>query len=268
MSAVASHSRSARGAALSNAATITWRNLLGYVRVRQAVFFSVLQPIMFVLMFRYVFGGAISHALPVGADYAQYLMPGVFTITMALGATSTAVGLASDLRTGLIERFRVLPMARSAVLAGRTGADLCRNILVFGWMTLVGYAVGFRIHQGVVRYLAAALLLLAFAFAMSWVFCLVGLIAADSETAQLIAFQILFPLGFVSSGLVPVSTMPGWLQVVAAHQPVSYTADAVRVLVSGGPAAPSVVGSLAWSFGLIAVFAPVSVLRYRRANVA
>ena len=254
-----------KAVALSNAATITWRNLLSYVRVPQAIFFASLQPIMFVLLFRYVFGGAISHALPPGVSYANYMMPGAFTIALAFGATATAVGLAEDLRTGLIDRFRALPMARSAVLAGRTGADLCRNVFVFIWMTGVGYAVGFRIHLGVLRYLAAALLVLAFAFAMSWVFCLVGLAASSSETAQIIAFPVLFPLGFVSSALVPVSTMPGWLETVAAHQPVSYTADAVRALLFGGPTATTVVGSVAWSIGILAVFAPLAIRRYRQA---
>lgn len=251
--------------ALSNAATITWRNLLGYVRVPQAIFFASLQPIMFVLLFRYVFGGAISHALPPGVSYANYMMPGCFTIALAFGATATAVGLAEDLRSGLIERFRALPMARSAVLAGRTGADLCRNIFVFAWMTGVGYAVGFRIHQGIWRYLAAAVLVLTFAFAMSWVFCIIGLAAPNSETAQIIAFPVLFPLGFVSSALVPTSTMPGWLEAVAAHQPVSYTADALRALLFGGPATGAVIGSLAWSVGILAVFAPLAVRRYRQA---
>ncbi len=251
---------------LSNAATLTWRNLLSYGRVRQAVFFTTLQPIMFVLVFRYIFGGAISQALPPGTSYVGYLMPGVFTITLALGATGTAVGLASDLHTGLIERFRALPMARSAVLTGRVGADLCRNVFAFGWMTAVGYAVGFRIHSGPLSYLAAGLLLLMFAFAVSWIFCLVGLVAASSETAQVIGFQVLFPLGFASSALVPVATMPGWLQAVAAHQPVSYTADAVRALVGGGPALTSVVGSAAWSAGLLAVFVPLAIWRYRTAR--
>jgi ABC-2 type transport system permease protein/oleandomycin transport system permease protein len=254
-----------KAVALSNAATITWRNLLGYVRDPQAIFFASLQPIMFVLLFRYVFGGAISHALPPGVSYADYMMPGAFTMALAFGATATAVGLAEDLRTGLIERFRALPMARSAVLAGRTGADLCRNVFVLSWMTGIGYAVGFRIDLGVLRFLAAALLVLAFAFAMSWVFCLVGLAASRGETAQIIAYPVLFPLGFVSSALVPVSTMPAWLGVIAAHQPVSYTADAVRALLYGGPTATSVVGSAAWSVGIFALFAPVAIRRYRRA---
>jgi ABC-2 type transport system permease protein/oleandomycin transport system permease protein len=252
--------------ALSNAATIAWRNLLGYIRVPQAIFFASLQPIMFVLLFRYVFGGAISEALPKGVSYADYMMPGAYTIGLAFGATATAVGLASDLHSGLLERFRALPMARSAVLAGRTGADLCRNLFVFLWMTGLGYAVGFRVHQGFWRFLAAGLLVLAFAFAMSWVFCLIGLAASSPETANIVAFPVLFPLGFVSSALVPVSTMPGALEAIAAHQPVSYTADAVRALLYGGPTATSVIGSLAWTAGILAVFAPLAVRRYRKAS--
>jgi ABC-2 type transport system permease protein/oleandomycin transport system permease protein len=256
-----------RGAgALSSAATITWRNLLGYVRVPQAIFFASLQPVMFVLLFRYVFGGAITHALPDGARYADYMMPGAYTIGLAFGATATAVGLAADLKSGLLERFRALPMARSAVLAGRTGADLLRNVFVFVWMTGLGYLVGFRIHQGIWRYLAAGLLVLAFAFAMSWVFCLIGLAASSPETANIVAFPVLFPLGFVSSALVPTATMPGPLRAVAAHQPVSYTADAVRALLFGGDTATPVLGSLAWTAGILLVFAPLAVRRYRRAT--
>lgn len=254
-----------RAMAFSNAATITWRNLIGYVRVPEAIFFASLQPIVFVLMFRYVFGGAISRSLPSGVSYADYLMPGAFTIALAFGATATAVGLADDMRTGLVERFRALPMARSAVLAGRTGADLCRNIFVFVWMTGVGYVVGFRIHQGFLRYAAAGLLVVTFAFAMSWIFCLIGLAASSGETAQLIAYPVLFPIGFVSSALVPVSTMPGWLEVVAAHQPTSYTADAVRGLLLGGPVATDVIGSVAWSAGILAVCGPLAIRRYRHA---
>lgn len=255
-----------RAAALSNAATITWRNLLGYLRVPQAIFFASLQPIMFVLLFRYVFGGAITRALPAGVTYADYMIPGAFTMALAFGATATAVGLAQDLHTGLVERFRALPMARSAVLAGRTGADLLRNMFVLAWMTGIGYLVGFRLHKGLLSYLAAAGLILLFAFAMSWIFCIIGLSAPNAETAQLIAFPVLFPLGFVSSALVPTSTMPGWLEAVATHQPVSYTADAARALMVGGPpTTSSVIGSLAWSVGILLVFAPLAVRKYRKA---
>jgi ABC transporter DrrB family efflux protein len=255
-----------RALALSNAATITWRNLLGYVRVPQAIFFASLQPVMFVLLFRYVFGGAIDRALPEGVTYADYMMPGAYTIGLAFGATATAVGLAADLKSGLLERFRALPMAGSAVLAGRTAADFLRNIFVFAWMTGLGYLVGFRIDQGVLRYLAAGLVVLAFAFAMSWVFCLVGLLASSPETANIVAFPVLFPLGFVSSALVPTSTMPGPLEAFAAHQPVSYTADAVRALLFGGDTATPVLGSLAWTVGILAVFGPLAVRRYRKAT--
>jgi ABC-2 type transport system permease protein/oleandomycin transport system permease protein len=252
---------------LANIGTMTWRNLLSYLRVPQAVFFASLQPVMFVLLFRFVFGGAIGQALPPGVSYPDYLLPGAITMALAFGATATAVGLAADLRSGLVERFRALPMARSAALAGRTCADLCRNVFVLAWMTGLGYLVGFRIHEGLLRYLAAGALALAFAFAFAWIFCLVGLSAGSPEAANIIAFPVLFPLGFVSSALVPVSSMPGWLAVVAAHQPVSYTADAVRALLIGGPAAGAVVGSLAWTAGILAVFAPLAIRRYRRVSL-
>jgi ABC-2 type transport system permease protein/oleandomycin transport system permease protein len=254
-----------RAVALTNAATITWRNLMGFVRVPQSIFFASLQPTMFVLIFNYVFGGAISRSLPPGVGYLDYLMPGVFVMTLAFGTILTAIGLAEDLNTGIIERFRTLPMARSAVLSGRTGADLCRSLYVLGWLTALGYALGFRVHQGLLGFLAATLLTLTFTFALSWVLCLVGLLAPSGESANLMSFPILFPLAFVSSGLLPISTMPGWLQVFAAHQPVTYTVNAVRALILGGPAATAVIGSLVWSAGILVVFAPLAIWRYRRA---
>ncbi len=250
--------------ALSDASAITWRNLLSYVRLPQLIVFSTIQPIMFVLIFRYVFGGAIQ--APPGESYVNFLMPGIFVQTVAFGAVGTGIGLAEDLGKGLIERFRSLPMARSAVLAGRTTADLVRNIFVVVLMAMVGFLVGFRVETGPASFVAGILLLLLFGYALSWVFALVGLGSPNAETAQATAFPLLFPLVFASSAFVPLETMPGWLEAFAANQPITVTVDAVRVLMLGGPATTAVLQSLAWSLGILAAFGPLAVRRYRRAG--
>jgi ABC transporter DrrB family efflux protein len=246
---------------LIDALAVTERNLLGYIRIPEALFFSSVQPVMFVLLFRYVFGGAI-HVQ--GTDYVNYLMPGIFVQTVAFGAVSTSIGLAEDLQKGLIERFRSLPMARSAVLAGRTTADTVRNVLVLVLITAVGYAVGFRIETNAAAFLAGLLVLLLFAYALSWGFSVIGLSAPNSETAQVMSFPILFPFIFASSAFVPVQSMPGWLQPFARNQPVSSVIDAARALMIGGPTAHYVWVALAWCVGMLAVFAPLGVWRYRR----
>jgi ABC-2 type transport system permease protein/oleandomycin transport system permease protein len=228
--------------------TVTWRNLLALMRTPEALFFSTLQPIMFVLLFTYVFGGAIH--IP-HLKYIDYLMPGIFVQTVSFGAVSTAVGLSEDLHKGLIERFRALPMARSAVLAGRTTADLARNVFVVALITAVGYAVGFRIGTNVGLFLCGALLVLAYSYA---------------ETAQVMVFPILFPFIFASSAFVPVAKMPGWLQAFAKNQPVSQVVGASRSLMVGGPVHNSnaVWISLAWIVGFLVVLAPIAVRKYRR----
>ena len=249
--------------ALSDVVTITWRNLLAFTRIPEALFFSTLQPVMFVLLFRYVFGGAI-HVQ--GTAYVDYLMPGIFVQTVCFGAVSTSIGLAEDLQKGLIERFRALPMARSAVLGGRTSADLVRNVFVVAIMTGVGYLVGFRIGTNAALFLLGAVLLLVFAYSLSWGFSVVGLSAPNSETAQVMSFPLLFPLTFASSAFVPVSSMPGWLQAFAAHQPVSVVVDAARSLMLGGAyhSTSSQLQALAWCAGLLAVLIPLGVFRYRK----
>lgn len=239
------------------------RNLIAYRRVPQLLVFSTVQPVIFVLMFRYVFGGAIR--LPGSTSYVDYLMPGVFVQTAVFGSLAAAIGLASDLKSGLIERFRSLPMARSAVLAGRTLADLVRNVFVAALMAVVGFAVGFRIHGGALAFLGGMLLVLLFGYVMAWVFATVGLAVGDPESAQAASFPVLAPLVFASSAFVPVSSMPGWLQAFARHQPVSVTVSAVRDLVLGTPAASDLLQALAWMVGIVAVFAPLAVRLYRRA---
>jgi ABC-2 type transport system permease protein/oleandomycin transport system permease protein len=247
--------------AVADSLTVTKRNLIRLTRNPELVVFATIQPIIFVLMFRYVFGGAIH--VP-GESYVDYLMPGIWVQTIAFGAVTTAVGLAEDLQLGLIERFRSLPMARSAVLIGRTSADLVRNLFVVILMTIVGFLVGFHYSTSFLGLLAALALVLAFAYSLSWVFATMGLSAPNAETAQAASFPILAVLVFASSAFVPVSSMPGWLQAWAEHQPVSVVIDAVRALVLGGPTASKVLAALAWIVGIVVVFAPLAVRRYRR----
>ena len=247
--------------AIRDSRTITWRNLVSLTRQPQLIVFSTVQPVIFVLLFTYVFGGAIH----IGhTAYIEYLMPGIFCQTVVFGAINTGIGLSDDLQKGLIERFRSLPMARSAVLAGRTVADLVRNVFVVLLMLIVGYAVGFRVLTSVWGLLAGVAILLLFAFSMTWIFAIVGLSAPSPETAQAMSFPVLAPLVFASSAFVSTSTMPGWLQVFANHQPVTAAVNATRALMIGGPARTDVLQSLAWSIGIVAVFAPMAVRRYRR----
>jgi ABC-2 type transport system permease protein/oleandomycin transport system permease protein len=251
--------------AIADTWTVAWRNLTGMRRVPQVLVFSTVQPVIFILMFRYVFGSAI---LP-SAEYARfpyvdYLMPGIFVQTIAFGSIQTGVGLAEDLGKGLIERFRSLPMARSAVLAGRTTADLVRGTFVLVLMLLVGYLVQFRVQTNFAGLVMAFLVLLAFAFSLSWVFATVGLAVGNAEAAQAAAFPIMAPLVFASSAFVPLSRQPGWLQVFSAHQPVTITVNAVRALCLGGPTLHPTIEAFAWAAGIVAVFAPLAVSRYRK----
>jgi ABC-2 type transport system permease protein/oleandomycin transport system permease protein len=251
--------------AVRDAFAIAGRNLIAYRRVPQLLVFSTIQPVIFVVMFRYVFGGAIQLNSPI--PYVDFLMPGVFVQTVVFGAIATAIGLAADMKSGLLERFRSLPMARSAVLAGRTTADLTRNVFVVLLMLVVGFLVGFRVHTDAFGLIGGLLLLLAFGYAMSWIFAAVGLTVGDPETAQAAAFPVLAPLVFASTLFVPAATMPGWLQPWANHQPVSVTAKAVRYLTLGDtPLGQSsdVWEALAWIAGILIVFAPLAVRRYRR----
>jgi ABC-2 type transport system permease protein/oleandomycin transport system permease protein len=250
--------------AASDAVAIAWRNLLAYVRLPELAVFSTIQPIMFVLLFRYVFGNSINLSDP-NVSYVDYLMPGIIVQTAVFGSAATGIGLAEDLGKGLIERFRSLPMARSAVLTGRTLADSVRNVFVMALITVVGMIVGFRIHGGLLAYLAALGLVLLFAFALSWVVATIGLSASNGEAAQAAIFPMLFPLTFASSAFVDTAFMPGWLQVFADHQPVTITVNAARDLVLGYPATGNVIVSILWSVGILAVFGPLAVRKYRRA---
>ena len=248
--------------AIRDTLAMTWRNLTTIRRVPQLLVFAIIQPTIFVLMFRYVFGGSIT--IP-GLSYVDYLMPGIFTQTCAFGAINTAVGLAEDKGKGLLERMRSLPMARSAVLGGRVLADTTRNFFVVLLMLAIGTAVGFRTHTNVAMVALGVFLLVLFGFALSWIFALIGLSVTNGEAAQAAAFPLLAPLVFASNAFVDPAKMPGWLQGWARHQPVSAAADAVRAcMVTGGPTATKVLTSIAWSLGIAIVLAPIAVRRYRR----
>ncbi|MGH2829283.1 MAG: ABC transporter permease [Actinomycetota bacterium] len=259
---VSAGSLRARMYPFSDALAVAWRNVTALRRTPQMLVFATIQPVIFVLMFRYVFGGAIEAP---GVPYVDYLMPGIFVQTVVFGAMGAAIGLAADVKSGLLERFRSLPMARSAVLSGRTLADLGRNVFVVTLMVTVGYLVGFRIHTNPLALLAGMALVLLFGYVLSWIFAAMGLAVGDPETAQAAAFPLMAPLVFASSAFVPVQSMPGWLQPFAQNQPVSVTVSAVRSLVLGGPTATNVLHALAWSAGILAVFVPLAVRRYRKA---
>ncbi len=246
---------------VSDVWTMGRRNILAIVRIPVSFVFTLIQPIMFVLLFRYVFGGAIN--VP---NYVNFLIPGILVQTTIFGAIGTTIGLAEDLQRGLIERFRALPMARMAVLAGRTVSDLIRNVVVILVITGVGFLVGFRPHGGFIPYVEAGLLMLFFAYALSWGFAYVGLAAPNSETAQAMTFPIIFPLTFASSIFVPVPSMPSWLQPFARNQPVSQAADAVRGLMLGVAHGQSVWIAVVWGIGALALLVPLATLRYRRAT--
>jgi ABC-2 type transport system permease protein/oleandomycin transport system permease protein len=247
---------------ISDALAIARRNLISLFRVPTTLVFSTIQPVIFVLMFRYVFGGAIH--IP-GVRYVDFLMAGIFVQTVTFGSVNTGVGLAEDLQKGLIERFRSLPMARSAVLAGRTLADMARNVLVITIMVVVGFIVGFRVHTNPAAFLCAVGVMLLFGFALSWIMALVGLATGNAEAAQAAAFPFMAVLVFASNAFVSTRTMPGPLRAYADHQPVTATVNAVRALLLGGPTTGHVLSALAWIVGLVAVFAPLAVRRYRRA---
>jgi ABC transporter DrrB family efflux protein len=249
--------------AVTDTAVVTGRNLLHFIRQPDLLVFSTIQPVLFVLLFVYVFGGAIGRSLPHGVAYVDFLLPGVFVQSVTFGASQTGVGLKEDLTRGVVDRFRSMPMARSAVLAGRTVADLVRNILIIGLMIAVGYLVGFRFLGGIAGAVGCVAVVAAFGFALSWIFAFVALTVRGAETAQTAGFVVIFPLVFASSVFVPVSTFPDWLQAFATINPVTVTADAARSLALFGTTA-SLGATAAWIGGLLAVFIPLSVWRYRR----
>lgn len=238
------------------------RNLLYYMRLPQLLVFSSIQPIMFVLLFNYVFGGSIQ--TPNG-NYTDYLLPGIMLQSVIFGSTATAVGLAEDLKKGMIDRFRSLPMARSAVLAGRTLADSIRNVFVVCLMIAVGYIIGFRFHDGVLSAIFAVAVIIAFGHAFSWISALIGIMTKDPETAQVAGFVWIFPLVFASSAFVPTATMPSGLRAFAENQPITQVVNTARALVLGQPVEDYLFKTVVWIIVLMVIFVPLAIRQYRRA---
>src|SRR6266851_8081757 len=249
--------------AVSDTLTITRRNLLVWMRVPAYIVFTVIQPVMFVLMFRYVFGGAIPVNVPGG--YVNFLMPGIIAQTAAFASFGTAIALAQELKKGVIDRLRSMPMARSAVLAGRLVADTARMLVTILIVIGVGYAVGFRFQNGVVPAILMVVLAVVFGVAICLIAAFTGLAIGDEESVQAFGLIWLFPLTFLSSAFVPVQSMPGWLQAFANNQPVTFVVDTTRALALGGPIEANLWKSLVWLAGIFAVFLPLAVRAYKRA---
>jgi ABC transporter DrrB family efflux protein len=258
-----------KGSALADALVVTWRNLKRIPRIPELAVFAILQSVMFVLLFAVVFGGAIP--LPGGGSYREYLMPGIFAQTLMFAAATTAIGVADDLQKGLIDRFRSLPMARSAFLTGRTISDVVYNAGILVVLMLSGLVVGWRVNNGVVRFLAGFALALLFSYAMAWVGVWLGLMVRTVEVAQQVAFTAIFPLTFLSNAFIPTSTLPSWLQPFADWNPVSALTASLRDLFGnpnpfaedGFPGQHPILLTLIWVAVFIGVFAPLGVTRYR-----
>ena len=237
------------------------RNLIHIRRTPELLLDVTLSPIMFVVLFSLVFGGAIPTP---GVDYTSYLMAGIFVQTIAFGGVYTGVLLANDLKNGMIDRFRSLPMLQSSVLTGRTFTDLLRALLAIGIMWIVGLLVGFRPGGGIVASIAAIGLMLLFGFALSWVGVAAGSLVRTPEALQGIIFAVVFPLTFVSSAFVPTETMPDWLEWFANRQPMTLVTDAVRDLTLDGIGGPAAIPAILWSIGILAVAFPLGLWLYTR----
>ena len=255
--------------ALTDGLIITWRNLTRVPRIPELAIFAILQSIIFVLLFAFVFGGAIP--LPDGGSYREFLMPGIIAQTVVFAAATTAVGMTDDSNKGIIDRFRSLPMARSAVLSGRALFDVIYNAGIMVVLMLTGLVVGWRVHTGVPEFLSGLALLLLFAFTMSWVGIWVGLKVPTVEVANQVGFTVIFPVTFLSNVFVPPQTLPSWLRPIAEWNPVSVLTASVRDLwgnpnpfaAEGFPAEHPILLTLIWIAILLAVFVPLAVRRYR-----
>ena len=247
--------------AVSDTLVLAKRSLLRIPRQPDLLVGFTVQPVLFVLLFVYVFGGAIQTP---GLDYVDFLMPGIIVQSIVFGGFVTALGLADDLKKGLMDRFRSLPMIRSALLTGRTLGDVVTNVFQLVVMFAVGLAVGFNFQTGVGKVAAGIALLLFIGYAFSWVFAFIGLSSSSPEASNAYGFTILFPVTFVSSAFVPVDSMPGWLQPIAENNPFTTMVDAARALFLGTPAGNDVWLAVAWTVVIIAVFAPLSAWRYSR----
>jgi ABC-2 type transport system permease protein/oleandomycin transport system permease protein len=249
---------------LTDMLAITRRNLLVWFRVPAYIVFTVIQPVMFVLMFRYVFGGAIHVTTPGG--YVSFLLPGIIGQTAAFACFATAIALAQELKKGVIDRLRSMPMARSAVLNGRILADTGRMLITILIVVGVGYAVGFRFQNGVVPAILMVVLATIFGLAFCVIAAFTGLAIGDEESVQAFGLIWLFPLTFLSSAFVPIQSMPGWLQAFANNQPVTFVINTMRALALGGPIQADLWKSIAWLAGIFIVFAPLAVRAYKRAS--
>jgi ABC-2 type transport system permease protein len=258
--------------ALMDGAVVAKRNLIKIKRVPDLLVFSTMSPIMFILLFAYIFGSAIH---PPGIGYREFLIPGIFVQTVIFGSTITGAGLAEDLQKGIIDRFRSLPMSRSAVLVGRTGSDLLNNVLVIVIMSLTGQLVGWRIRSSFGEAVGGFLLLLAFAYAMSWLMAVVGLIVPSPEVVNNASFMVIFPLTFIANTFVPTAGFPSVLRTIANWNPVSSVTQASRQLFGNTGTKPlpdspwslhhPIIYTLFWIVGLLAVFVPLAVRQYKRA---
>jgi ABC-2 type transport system permease protein/oleandomycin transport system permease protein len=253
---------SATAYVLSDTVVIAKRSIKRIRRQPDLLVGFTIQPVMFVLLFVYVFGGAIDTG---DLDYVDFLMPGIIVQSMVFGGFVTALGLADDLKKGLIDRFRSLPMWQPAVVSGRILADVGTNVIQLVVMFTVGILVGFRFATSAPEVVAGILLLLFFGYAFSWVFAFIGLTASSPEAANAYGFTILFPITFVSSAFVPVDSMPGWLQPIAEHNPFTTMVDAARALFIDTPAGNDIWLSIVWALAITAVFSALSVWRYRQA---
>ena len=237
------------------------RNLVRLPRSPDLLIGFTIQPVMFVLLFAYVFGGAI---VTPGYDYVDFLIPGIIVQNIAFGGFVTALGLAEDLTKGLIDRFRSLPTARASVLAGRTLADVVTNTLSIVVLLVTGLIIGFSFDASALEIVGGVGLLLLFGFAFSWIFALLGMLVSSPEAANGVGFTLIFPITFISAAFVPVESMPSGLQEFAEVNPITIVVDAMRALWLGAPAGNSVWGAVAWSIALIVIFAPLAVSKYRR----
>jgi ABC transporter DrrB family efflux protein len=251
--------------AVSDTLTITKRNLLVWMRVPAYIVFTVIQPVIFVLMFRYVFGGAI-HIAGLQNGYVNFLIPGILAQTAAFATFGTAIALAQELQKGVIDRLRSMPMARSAVLTGRLVADTLRMLVTVLIVLAVGYGVGFRFENGVIPAILMVVMAIFLGVSICVIAAFTGLAIGDEESVQAFGLIWLFPLTFLSSAFVPISSMPGWLQAFANNQPVTYVVNTMRGLALGLPIASSLWKSLVWLIGILVVFGPLSVRAYKRAS--
>jgi ABC transporter DrrB family efflux protein len=264
--------RSRLSLAFTDGLIVARRNLLGISRVPTVLVFELVQPIMFVLLFRFIYENAFAN-IP-GGDYVQFLLPGIFVQNAIFGSTATAIGLAEDLKKGLIDRFRSLPMARSAVLVGRTTADLVKNFLLVVVMVVVGYLVGFRFEEGFIEALGVVILVMTVGFTFSWISAVIGLAIKQVEAVQAAIFTLIFPIVFVSAAFVPVEGMASFLQPIAEWNPVTFWCELARLWSIGEVALADpgtswtaeqvVIGSIAWIAILLAIFIPIAIRQYRK----